>query len=710
MTEISAVYVDSSHPEPWLVDRCILGRFTEHNGRDLYPAVFAQHVANPAFATWFTFPFQNGGAPSTTWYPVPPEPGPGVPTWFNRTEISHRGQRPHPGLAYPWQPAGRNAEFTHVDGGRRGGPEARFQRIELDGAGGISQLLPLPDRRTLEYIATVSLRTRGDLTALRLELRDHAGDVRATATVPDTSSWEAQTVRLTLPAATSDRYRDDAPFGNYELALLAEGTGTLEVDWLELMSADAINGRFDPTTIELLREHHVPTIRWPGGNFTSQYHWRDGVGPIEQRPVRRNLPWGGLEPNLVGTAEWLEFCQLTGIEPLLNIGYSPDITPAEAAEWVQYVNGDATTPMGRLRAEHGHPEPWGVRLWQVGNEVHGPWQVGHTDGGTFGTAFREFKTAMSAVDPSITVIAAASDPTNVDIAGPAWNEALLDAAGDAVSSVDIHEYTRGIVDSEQRAKWLADQGQDPVGYAEVLVAFPGQFEQLIEELRQSAEVRGVPDLLVNVGEWNLEPLVDEGWPRADYPTMAHACYVAGMYNVFIRQGRTVRWAYQRDNGLYWRAYPIDFRPLAPGATTLRLYSEPLSKTSWHYLPTEINGPRINLPQTGSRFRETADVPIVDVAALLSASRDEVVVFAVNRDLRSSQAVGFIVPNAAGDVEVELQAPVDDDPFRRQQSWSEQDAFALRHSTMTVDQHGRVQLQLPPGSIVRLRTRVSSRTS
>src|SRR5206468_5093319 len=110
--------------------------------------------------------------------------------------------------------------------------------------------------------------------------------------------------------------------------------------------------------------------RWPGGNFVSTYHWEDGVGPLDSRPTKANFAWGALELNTFGTDEFISFCRAVGCEPMICVNAGSG-TPEEAARWIEYCNGPATSPMGKLRAANGHPEPFHVKHWEVGNELWG---------------------------------------------------------------------------------------------------------------------------------------------------------------------------------------------------------------------------------------------------------------------------------------------------------------------------------------------------
>jgi alpha-L-arabinofuranosidase len=123
--------------------------------------------------------------------------------------------------------------------------------------------------------------------------------------------------------------------------------------------------------IKALKEIHVPVLRWPGGCFADTYHWKDGVGPAEDRPTIVNTTWGGVvEDNSFGTHEFLDFCELIGTEPYLAINVGSG-TVQEAREWVEYVNADNESPMVKLRKKNGREKPWNVKFWGIGNESWG---------------------------------------------------------------------------------------------------------------------------------------------------------------------------------------------------------------------------------------------------------------------------------------------------------------------------------------------------
>ena len=219
---------------------------------------------------------------------------------------------------------------------------------------------------------------------------------------------------ITLPALTAAfvRYplkftaRADVADGRFEIS--GTGSGSFRIGVVSLMPADNVSG-FKAATIARLKELGVEIARWPGGNFVSAYDWRDGIGDRDRRPPRRELAWNGMESNDMGIDDFMTFCRLIGAEPYLAVNSGLGDAHS-AAEEVEYVNGPAATRLGRQRAANGHPAPYGVKIWGVGNEMYGPWQWGHMSIRQYAEKHNLMVKAMRKVDPSIKVIASGATP------------------------------------------------------------------------------------------------------------------------------------------------------------------------------------------------------------------------------------------------------------------------------------------------------------
>ena len=201
-------------------------------------------------------------------------------------------------------------------------------------------------------------------------------------------------------------------------------------------SADPQGFRGD--VADLVDELGVTVVRYPGGNFLSGYDWRDGIGPVEERPRRLDLAWRSIETNHVGTDEFLRWAARRGVEPMMavNLG-TAGIT--EAAQLVEYCNHPGDTYWSDLRRRNGQADPYGVKLWCLGNEMDGPWQTGHMDAATYGPLAANAARSMKLVDPSIEVVACGSSGHQIETFGY-WESTVLEHAYDDVDYVSLHAY------------------------------------------------------------------------------------------------------------------------------------------------------------------------------------------------------------------------------------------------------------------------------
>ena len=223
---------------------------------------------------------------------------------------------------------------------------------------------------------------------------------------------DRQTISLRLRSAQYAKYPlkftagTDTRAGIFEV--VATGGGTLRIGAASLMPADNIFG-YRADMIRALKDQGISILRWPGGNFVSAYDWRDGIGDSDKRPPRIELARHTLESNDMGIDDFMTLCRLLGAEPYIAVdtGRGDDHS---AAEEVEYVNGPATSRLGKLRAETGHTEPYKVKIWGIGNEMYGPWQWGYMANNYFAEKHTLFVQAMRKVDPTIKVIASGATP------------------------------------------------------------------------------------------------------------------------------------------------------------------------------------------------------------------------------------------------------------------------------------------------------------
>jgi alpha-L-arabinofuranosidase len=189
---------------------------------------------------------------------------------------------------------------------------------------------------------------------------------------------------------------------------------------------------------DLTHELGVSMIRYPGGNFVSNYVWEDGVGPKADRKPFIDLAWRTIEPNEVGTDEFLQWAEREGIEPMMAVNLGTRGVAAAAA-LVEYCNGEAGSQWADMRIANGREKPYGVKLWCLGNEMDGPWQIGHKDAHEYGKLAAEAGKAMKLVDPSIELVACGSSSMYMDTFGE-WERTVLSYTYDIVDHISMHAY------------------------------------------------------------------------------------------------------------------------------------------------------------------------------------------------------------------------------------------------------------------------------
>ncbi len=220
--------------------------------------------------------------------------------------------------------------------------------------------------------------------------------------------------------------------------------------------------------IDAAKELKVANMRWPGGNYVMGYDWKDGIGPKDKRPVRINLAWGGTDNNHVGTDEWVELNKSIGSQNVVcvNLGLGNIF---DAVHWVEYCNYPKGTYYSDLRAKYGHPQPYDIKIWDLGNEVDGaPWELGHKDADDYVKIAREAAKAMRAVDDSIKFVASGSSYYESTGQWVNWNRKVLQGLGDMIKYISIHRYWENskdyysfmggsAMDFEQKIKVTADE-------------------------------------------------------------------------------------------------------------------------------------------------------------------------------------------------------------------------------------------------------------
>ncbi|MBQ3903357.1 MAG: alpha-N-arabinofuranosidase, partial [Eubacterium sp.] len=200
----------------------------------------------------------------------------------------------------------------------------------------------------------------------------------------------------------------------------------------------ADNDGFRTDVIELVKELNVPVVRYPGGNFVSGYNWEDGVGPVEKRPRRLDLAWGTTEPNTFGTNEFMKWCKKAGSDCMMAVNLGTR-GPEEARNLVEYMNHKGGSAWSDLRRAHGYENPWNVKLWCLGNEMDGAWQMGAKTAVEYGRLAKETSKLMKWTDDSIETVLCGSS-SRVSPTFGEWEATSLDIAYDNIDYVSLHQY------------------------------------------------------------------------------------------------------------------------------------------------------------------------------------------------------------------------------------------------------------------------------
>ncbi len=349
-----------------------------------------------------------------------------------------------------------------------------------------------------------------------LEEDNTDGLTYARQTLPAPAAGTAwQQLRFTLTPDHTDRFA--------KLTLLFPGKGTLYLDQLSLEPASAkTQVRADAEA--MIGKLHPSFLRWPGGNVAQDYHWQWGIGPRDLRPTWTNKSWSNApEPDDLGTDEYLALCARLHIEPSITVNVGGNgATPEEAASWVEYVNGPASSHFGAMRAANGHPAPYGVKQWELGNEIFGGWVRGHVTAETYAQEAVRYAQAMRAVDPSLKLIAVGQGLFPSPEQEDAWNSAVLKIAGPDIEYLAVHDYNslgRNAKMPHPRAAMMARAGEFEANYRHTA--------ELIQKLSPGHPIGQI------VNEWNLF------YDAQTIQSMEGAVYAARMMDGFERDGDTV---------------------------------------------------------------------------------------------------------------------------------------------------------------------------
>lgn len=250
---------------------------------------------------------------------------------------------------------------------------------------------------------------------------------------------------------------------------------------------------FRTDVMDQIRKLRVPIIRYPGGNFVSGYNWLDGVGPKADRPKVLDKAWNSLQSNQFGTNEYMGWCKAAGTEPLMGLNLGTG-TPEQAAALVEYCNLEKGTEWSDLRRKHGYAEPYNVKHWCLGNEMDGPWQIGHVTATEYGLKAQDSARQMRAVDPSLQLIACGSSgplmPTYLE-----WDREVLEQCYDYVDGLSLHRYVGNTPE---------ETGSDSTKYVAINLTLDQQIEETLAVCDMvRGHKRSKKQLWLSFDEWNV---------------------------------------------------------------------------------------------------------------------------------------------------------------------------------------------------------------
>ena len=572
------VQIDVNKTANYSVPRSIFGTFLEPIGNSTYNGLWAELLRNPSFedSLWDVKHVAEM---------VKDDP-----------ELSRASEM---ALPLPWEPL-RYAQ------GSRYAPQwndaANSYRSLLlmalpDKQTGIRQKVYLPVYRVSHYIGSVYLKPISGPGRIEVSLRernnpDHVFDRREL--LVGATGWQRYEFALDVPP------RQLATLEPADFVIAASDETRVLIDQASLFPGDNMDG-MDPEMIAMSRELKTPIVRF-GGNFTSAYHWRDGVGPRDRRVSMLNTAWGIPEYNQFGTDEFLRFCQQIGAAPqiALNLGTG---TPQEAAEWVQYVNAHWANHAGGL-------------LWELGNELWGDFQIGYPTLPRVAERTKSFSDAVRNVDPKARLIATGGDP---DVFQD-WNAAQLTNPTDTFNYLSTHfVVTTNSVQAPHPS---------PDFIAKAVFALPVELERRLRTMHQQFEKTGKPTVNTAFTEWLFWSSEDQFSPR--YDNMGGAIGTGGFLNMLLRNSDIVPISDMTgiiEFGGIWKKRGRVFG--VPSYWVFRMYSNAdIAKL----VETQSHGPTYDVDQGSTRLPKIVGVPYLDVVAAINGSGNKLTLFCVNRHL------------------------------------------------------------------------------
>lgn len=449
---------------------------------------------------------------------------------------------------------------------------------------------------------------------------------------------------------------------------------------------------FRKDVINLVKELQVPIIRYPGGNMVSAYNWEDGVGPKEERPRRLELAWRTIETNEIGTNEFADWAKKVNADVMMAVNLGTRGIEA-ARNLVEYTNHPGGTYWSDLRKSHGYSQPHNIKTWCLGNEMDGPWQVGHKTAYEYGRIAQETAKAMRLVDPDIELVACGSSNTGMP-SFPEYEATTLDIAYDQVDYISLHQYYGNY--NNDTANYLA-KNMDMDHFIKTVVSTCDYIK---------AKHRSKKTINLSFDEWNVwyhskeSDKNIEAWKIAppqleDHYNFEDALLVGSMLITLLQHADRVKMACMaqlvnviapimtKENGGSWKQ--TIFYP---------------------YMHTSVYGRGISLKPILSSpkydSKDFTDVPYIDSAAVYNEEKDEVTLFMVNKNLKEPIIVNSDVRSFEGYSLVE-HIVLENDDLKAVNTAAEQAVTPHGNGESTLD-NGILTARLPRTSwnVIRLK--------
>lgn len=398
---------------------------------------------------------------------------------------------------------------------------------------------------------------------------------------------------------------------------------------------------FRGDVLELVKEMGVSTVRYPGGNFVSGYRWEDGVGPVEDRPVRYDLAWHSTETNEFGLNEFMSWTKAAGVEAMMAVNLGTRGVQ-EALDLLEYANAPGGTELSDRRKAHGVDEPHGIKFWCLGNEMDGPWQIGHMSGQEYGKLAAETARAMRRYQSDLTLVACGSSSSNMPTFGQ-WEREVLTEAFDEVDMISAHAY---YAEEDDLGSFLASADDMDYFVKSVVAAVDavGVEKKSKKQIAISFDEWNVwyheehDPAVITKGEWPVAPRMEE-----DKYTVADAVVVGNLLISLLRNTDRVHSASQAQ--LVNALAPITTEPGGPvwKQTTFHPFALTSKYAAGSVLSVAIDSPKYENKRFG-----LSDV--VDAVVTFDEESGSLAVFVVNRAIDEETELNLDL-SAFGNLEI-----------------------------------------------------------